>query len=81
VNADFFPGEVGPEPFLLILCSDGIHGVLEAGEIGQIARATPDIGDLARVLGEKALVKGGEDNVAAAVLQFGPALPNMGGSS
>jgi protein phosphatase len=81
VNADYFPGEVGPEPFLLILCSDGIHGMLEAKEIEEIARQTPDVRDLARALGEKALVKGGEDNVAAAVLQFGPALEKKGGNA
>jgi protein phosphatase len=81
VNADYFPGEVGAEPFLLLLCSDGIHGVLGTEGIEEVARATPDARDLARALGEKALVKGGEDNVAAAVLQFGSALWHKGGGA
>ncbi len=68
VEVDLFDESCGEDAGLLILCSDGVHGVLSAEEIERVARDTPDVRDLARALGERALLRGGEDNVAVAVL-------------
>jgi len=71
VDVDLFHEEGTDGNFLLVLCSDGIHGVLSTEEIEKMAREAGDVRDLARTLGERALVRGGEDNVAAAVMAFG----------
>jgi PPM family protein phosphatase len=71
VEPDLFEAGGESDTFYLILCSDGIHGVLSPDEIETITRSTDDVQDLARNLGERALVRGGEDNVAAAVLAIG----------
>jgi PPM family protein phosphatase len=71
VEVDRFGPFDANEPHLVILSTDGVHGVLEAHEIESLARETPDIRDLARALSERALVRGGEDNVAVAAIAFG----------
>jgi len=74
VDVDLFHEEGTDENFFLILCSDGVHGVLSTEEIEKMAREASDVRDLARALGERALVRGGEDNVAAAVMAFGDSI-------
>jgi PPM family protein phosphatase len=71
VEVDIFGPFDAMEPHRILLCTDGIHGVLTDPEIEAVVRETPDIRDLARALSERALVRGGEDNVAVAALGFG----------
>jgi serine/threonine protein phosphatase PrpC len=54
-----------------MLCTDGVHGVLQAEDLLDIAKRTADVRDLARSLAEQALINGGEDNVAVAAVRFG----------
>lgn len=70
VEVDLFGPFDASVPHLAILSTDGVHGVLTDDEMEALVRDTPDVRDLARVLAEAALAKGGEDNVAAAVLDF-----------
>lgn len=77
VEVDEFGSYDASEPAMIVLCTDGVHGVLEAEEILRVVRETPNVRDVARELGEQALVNGGEDNVAVAAVQFG----NMNGSA
>ncbi|MEX0935429.1 MAG: protein phosphatase 2C domain-containing protein [Gemmatimonadota bacterium] len=72
VEVDIYGGYDGTDPFVLVLCTDGVHGVLDEEEILRVFRRTPDVRDLARALGEDALINGGEDNVAVAAVRFGP---------
>ncbi|TVP45212.1 MAG: FHA domain-containing protein [Gemmatimonadales bacterium] len=71
VEVDLFAGFDATENHLIILCTDGVHGVLAEDEIAEVCRQTPDVRDLARALSEQALIRGGEDNVAVAAVSFG----------
>lgn len=55
---------------MLLLCSDGLHGVLDAETLGDILGANPDVEDAARELVETALDRGSHDNVTALVVRF-----------
>jgi protein phosphatase len=74
--------EVSAEPITLVegdalvLCSDGLHDLLEDSEIGQaIAGLTPAAA--ARALVELACERGGHDNVTVAVVCAGESLGRM----
>jgi PPM family protein phosphatase len=67
-------------PHLVILCSDGVHGVLGKARMTEVILATPSVRDLARALSERALVAGGEDNVAVAVMELGGGIRPPGSS-
>jgi protein phosphatase len=71
VKVDLFGTYDANRPALVMLCTDGVHGVLQAEDLLDIVRHTADVRDLARTLGEQALINGGEDNVAVAAVQFG----------
>lgn len=71
VEVDLFGPFDAMEPHRVLLCTDGIHGVLIDSDIEAVVRQTSDIRDLARALSERALVRGGEDNVAVAALALG----------
>lgn len=71
VDTDLFPGFDATADHVVILCTDGVHGVLSDEAIGEVFRKTSDVRDLSRALGEEALVQGGEDNVAIAAVRFG----------
>ncbi|TVR66669.1 MAG: hypothetical protein EA422_01540, partial [Gemmatimonadales bacterium] len=62
------------EPHVLILCSDGLHGTLDEGELAGLARqsilAEGSVGKVARTLGEEALRRGADDNVSVVALTF-----------
>jgi len=75
VEVDLFAGFDAEEDHLVLLCTDGVHGVLSEAEIAAVCSETRDIRDLARALSERALVRGGEDNVAVAALAFGSSRP------
>ncbi len=71
VDVDTFGGYDSSDPCTVVLCTDGVHGVLDAEDIMHFLTQTSDTRDLARVLGEQALINGGEDNVAVAAVRFG----------
>jgi len=55
---------------LLLLCSDGLHGVLEADTLRDILGANPDLDEAAHELVETALDQGSHDNVTALVVRY-----------
>lgn len=71
VEVDVFRGFDAADPAIVVLCTDGVHGVLEGDDIMDLVKRTPDIRDVARTIAEEALLRGGEDNVAAAAVRFG----------
>jgi protein phosphatase len=63
--------EVDAEPGdVLLLCSDGLHGVLDAPAIQSLVSAHPDVERAARALVEAALDQGSRDNVTALLVRF-----------
>jgi protein phosphatase len=55
---------------LLLLCSDGLHGVLDSDVLRDILRAHPSVDDAAHELVETALDRGSHDNVTALVVRY-----------
>lgn len=55
---------------LLLLCSDGLHGVLDDNTVHQILRAHPDVDEAAGSLVKAALDRGSRDNVTALVVRY-----------
>lgn len=55
---------------LVVLCSDGLHDLLEDWEIGQIASGLEPL-EAAKKLVQQALERGGHDNVTVAVITAG----------
>jgi protein phosphatase len=58
------PGDV------MLLCSDGLHGVLEPAALRDILTAQPDVNLAARELVNAALEQGSRDNVTALVVRY-----------
>ncbi|MGA0123186.1 MAG: Stp1/IreP family PP2C-type Ser/Thr phosphatase, partial [Gaiellales bacterium] len=56
---------------LLLLCSDGLTGMIGDGEIGRILGAGEPLQQAARVLVQAANGAGGEDNVTVVLVRFG----------
>ncbi len=73
VDIDMFSGNDASVSSIVILCTDGVHGVLEELDIIDLVARTADIRDLARALGEEALLRGGKDNVGVAAMRLGGA--------
>lgn len=68
---------------LLILCSDGLSGLVKRDEIAKVAAEQPDVAAIGNRLIELANERGGPDNITAVVVRFeGPALaePSAGGA-
>lgn len=55
---------------VLLLCSDGLHGVLDDAAIQQILRANTDVDAAAGALVRTALDRGSRDNVTALVVRY-----------
>jgi len=55
---------------VMLLCSDGLHGVLDNDAIQQIVRAHHDVEEAAAVLVKSALEQGSRDNVTALVVRY-----------
>jgi len=55
---------------VLLLCSDGLHGVLEGDVLKQLLQAEPDVDRAAQELVEAALDHGARDNVTALVVRY-----------
>ena len=54
----------------LLLCSDGLSGMVEDAEILELVKQSNDIGELCTALIAKANEHGGEDNVTAVVIKI-----------
>lgn len=69
-DADPTVGEVEFRPNdALILCSDGLWGMVEDDEIGEIAVNQPNARDAARTMVDLALERGGSDNISVIVVR------------
>jgi len=55
---------------VMLLCSDGIHGVLSADDLKAILQSTPDPEAAADTIVRKALDAGSRDNVTALVVAY-----------
>ena len=56
---------------VLLLCSDGVHGVLAADDLQNILQGTPDPEAAAATIARKAIDAGSRDNVTALVVAYG----------
>lgn len=77
VEADFFDQEVQAGDILL-LCSDGLHGLVEEPEMGAIVASTPDLKEAAQHLINLANERGGPDNISVVlirILEVGEPIP------
>ncbi|MBA2304873.1 MAG: serine/threonine-protein phosphatase [Acidobacteria bacterium] len=57
---------------VLLLCSDGIHGVLDRDVLQEVLRNTPDEERAAQAIVDMALDRGSRDNVTALVVRYEP---------
>lgn len=55
---------------ILLLCSDGLHGVLDADQLRRLLRSDADVDVVARKLVDEALRQGARDNVTALVVRY-----------
>lgn len=59
----------------LMLCSDGLSGMIRSDEVREVLNATPDPLEACKVLTERANLAGGHDNITVIVAAFdGPGL-------
>lgn len=61
---DLYPGDT------ILLCSDGLHGALEIGDLSSIISGERDMQRLPRRLVDAALDRGSRDNVTALVVRY-----------
>ncbi len=66
---DLHPGD------RILLCSDGLHGVVDDATLAAILTSHPDPADACRTLIEAANQAGGPDNITAVVVDAGPVPP------
>jgi PPM family protein phosphatase len=55
---------------VMLLCSDGLHGVLDLEQLRVILQSTPDVDNAARALVDTAIENGARDNVTALVVRY-----------
>jgi len=61
---------------LLVMCSDGLSGLVRKGEIGELAARQPDLAALCTELIDLANSRGGPDNITVVAVRFsGDVLP------
>jgi serine/threonine protein phosphatase PrpC len=74
-EADVEVDQFGPfstaEPHVVVLCTDGLHGVLSEADLERTVREAGQIREVARALCDEAIRRGGKDNVTVAALAFG----------
>lgn len=75
VEADTYDISASPGDRLL-LCSDGLHGMIVDSEIEEVLLGATDAEDAVRSLVDAALDAGGLDNVTAIVVEFGGTEPS-----
>jgi protein phosphatase len=56
----------------ILLCSDGLSGMVPDDEIWDIVRKAPDVDEAVRRLIAKAMENGGEDNITVVIVAFEP---------
>lgn len=56
----------------ILLCSDGLSGMVQDADIERIVRQSPTLEQAAKSLVEKAMEQGGEDNITVVVIGFEP---------
>jgi PPM family protein phosphatase len=54
---------------VVLLCSDGLYGVVEDAEIAQIIRSAPDLGAACEALVARANANGGPDNISCVLFR------------
>ncbi len=54
----------------ILLCSDGVHGVLDADALRGILAPSPDVETAAKTIVEQAMERGSRDNVTALVVRY-----------
>ena len=73
-----------PEPLIagdtLVLCTDGLHGVVEDGEIAKLA-SHPSLDEVCRSLIDLANTRGGPDNITVVVARIEPEVNGAKGSA
>jgi len=70
VEVDFFHGHLKPCDYLL-LCSDGVHDLLEDREILSIVSSRMSVDDMCLEIIAKAIAAGGYDNASVVIAQQG----------
>jgi protein phosphatase len=55
---------------VLLLCTDGVHGVLDADSIASILTSAPDVDHAAGAIISAAIERGSRDNLTAVVVRF-----------
>jgi protein phosphatase len=55
---------------VLLLCSDGLHGVMDVAALQSILEKTPEVDSAAKTLVDTALDRGSRDNVTALVVRY-----------
>jgi protein phosphatase len=79
VESDLFEREIQPGDVLL-LCSDGLHGLVKEQEMGTIVATAPAMQEAAQELVNLANERGGPDNISVMLIKvedIGEALPNI----
>jgi len=56
----------------ILLCSDGLSGMIQDDELWEIVRQAPDVEAAAQNLLTKAMENGGEDNITVVLVAFDP---------
>ena len=65
---------------MLIMCSDGLSGLVQKDDMLQLAMGTSDLVTLCKELIDLANTRGGPDNITCIVARFGGELPDADGS-
>jgi protein phosphatase len=68
VESDLFEREIQPGDVLL-LCSDGLHGLVKELEMGTVIATTPDLQEAAQTLVDLANERGGPDNISVMLIR------------
>jgi protein phosphatase len=55
---------------IFLLCTDGLHGVLDADALHDILDTVQDVNEAARMLVDRAMTAGSRDNVTALVVRY-----------
>ena len=79
VDADFFE-QVLAVGDVLLLCSDGLHGLVKESEMGVMVADAPDLHEAAQSLIDLANERGGNDNISVVlikILEVGEELPPL----
>ncbi|NWJ45419.1 MAG: Stp1/IreP family PP2C-type Ser/Thr phosphatase [Chloroflexi bacterium] len=82
VEPDLFEQELQPGDVIL-LCSDGLHGLVKEMEMGTIVAAAPNLQKASQELIDLANSRGGSDNISVLLIginELGPTIPSFLGT-